>query len=178
MAALSIADVKKYLRYRAADTSQDDPLAIIVNGGQRYIENYTGHLLVQREVTESPVAFPVAIQTGVLAYYDLRWKPYVVDSLAVAYLDTSKAPQEYEDFTIYPAQGTQRVIPASAWPGALAGVTFTYTAGYETDAVPEDLLHALCLYSGMSDEERGEASSAGWTAMEHLLIPYRLPVLA
>lgn len=179
MAVLSLTELKKYLRYESADTSNDDPLTLIVDGGQRYIENYTGHILVQREVVESPAAFPTARRTGEVPYYDLRWKPYVADSLEIGYLDGNYEAGTVDELTVYAVDGTTRVIPTSGWPGDYVGVTFTYTAGYENlAAVPDDLLHALAIYAGMSDEDRAAPGSGGWMALDHLLTPYRLPVLA
>jgi hypothetical protein len=170
MAVISVSDVKKFLRYRSGDVSNDDPLSIILNAGQRYIETFTGHLLSRREVVEAPASFPAS-------YYDLRWKPYVADSLVVGYLDGESEAQTFDDVTIFAAQGTTRIT--GTWPIATAGVSFTYEAGYEAlEDIPEDLIHALCLYSAMSDEDRAAPGSAGWTALEHLLLPYRLPVMA
>jgi hypothetical protein len=179
MAVLTVLELKKYLRYEAADTSNDDPLGLIVDGGQRYIENYTGHLLVRREVVESPAAFPTARRTGEVPYYDLRWKPYVADSLEVGYLDGAYEAATFEAVTIYSADGTTRIIPTAEWPGEYLGITFTYTAGYENlAAVPDDLLHALAVYAGMSDEDRAAPNSDGWRTVHALLDFYRLPVLA
>lgn len=179
MAVLTVSDIKKYLRYDASDTSNDDPLGIILDGAQRYIENYTGHLLTEREVSEGIKAFPTAPVSGEAPYFDLRWKPYKADTLEVTYLDSTLTAGEYEDFTIYPYEGTQRVIPASAWPAARGGIAFTYTAGYAAVGdIPDDIIHALAIYAGMSDEDRAAPNSAGWSTLEHLLYPYRLPVLA
>ena len=155
MAVLSVAEAKKYLRYDATDTTQDDALAYIVEGAQRWIENYTGHILVQRTVTETLKAFPTARVTGESPYHDLHYKPYDADSLVVGYLDADlEIDETFTSFTVFPYKGTQRVIPDSAWPGTYQGVTFTYTAGYEDiDAVPEDLLHAICIYAAGSDRD-------------------------
>lgn len=179
MAVLTVSDIKKYLRYDDSDTSNDDPLTIILNGGQRYIENYTGHLLAEREITQAVKAFPTARVSGEAPYFDLLWKPYKADTLEITYLDSSLDAGTYIDFTIFSYEGTQRVIPASSWPSARGGIAFTYTAGYATvDEVPDDLIHALAIYAGMSDEDRAAPNSAAWTALDHLLTPYRLPVLA
>ena len=179
MTSLAFTDVKKYLRYEDADTSNDSTISLIVDAGQRYIENYTGHILVQREVVESLTTFPVARVTGEVPYHDLRWKPYVDDSLEVGYLDGDYATQTFADVTLYPHSGTTRVIPTSAWPGEYLGVTFTYTAGYATAAdVPDDLILALAVFTSMTDEERCAPESAGWMALDRILTPYRLPVLA
>lgn len=180
MAVLTPAQVKNYLRYDSSDTSNDTALGYIIDAAQRWIENHTGQMLVQREVTENPKAFPVARISGEAPYFDLRWRPYVADSLSISYLDADLALNEdFTAFTVFGYRGTTRVIPDVAWPGTFVGISFTYTAGYaDADAVPEDLLHAICIYAAMSDEDRGETSSMGWTALQNILEHYRLPVLA
>lgn len=179
MAALTLAEAKKYLRYEAADTSNDDALNLIIDAGQRYIENYTGHILVQRQVTETLTTFPVARITGQVPYHDLRWKPYVADTLAVTYLDAVYESAEFEDVTIYNHAGATRVIPTSSWPGAFIGVTLTYSAGYATAAaVPDDLMLALAVFASMTDEERSAPESNGWKSVHSLLEFYHTPVLA
>lgn len=40
--SLTLADVKKYLRYDASDTEPDDPLGIIIAGAQNWVERHTG----------------------------------------------------------------------------------------------------------------------------------------
>lgn len=172
MSILTVDQVKEYLRYDAADTSNDDALQIIVNAGQRKIENYTGHILVQREVTEGFAVFPTAP-------LDLRWKPYVADSLTVGYLDSDLVLDEtFDAFTIYTVNGASRVIASDGWPSG-SGVTFSYTAGYSTvDDVPEDLLHALCAYAALGDKERALQSEDSWGLFYEICKEYHLPVLA
>lgn len=179
MSVLTLDELKEYLRYDSADTSNDTALGIIVDAAQRWVENYTGHLLAEREVVESPVAFPVAISSTALAYFDLRWKPADTTSIEIAYLDADLQADTFTTFTTYMANGTVRVIPETAWPTAKAGITLNYTAGYaDVDDIPDDLLHAVLLYAGMSDEDRAAANSASWKALDAILLPYRLPVLA
>lgn len=179
MAVLPLADLKKYLRYESGDTSNDDTLGLIADAGQRYIENYTGHLLTQREVTETPPAFPLARRAGEVPYLDLRWKPYVADSLEVGYLDSGLEAATFEAFSVYSVDGATRVIPTSSWPGEYLGITFTYTAGYANlAAVPDDLIMALAVYCAMTDEDRASPSSDGWKAVHAHLEHYRMPVLA
>ena len=176
MTVLTVAEAKKYLRYDAADTSNDDPLAIIVAGAQRWVENYTDHILEQRTVTQTFPAFPTAAPL----YFDLRYKPYVADSLVVSYLDADFATvSDFDAFTIYAHEGTQRVIPDSAWPDAYQGVSLSYTAGYaDIDAVPEDIIHAICIYAAATDQERASPDGDAWKALDSILWNYRLPVLA
>lgn len=172
MTALTLSELKNYLRYEDDDTSQATALGIILAGAQRWVENYTEHLLVQRVVTESPVSLG--------DFFDLRWKPYVASSLTITVLDESYAEDDtFAAFTVYPVNGVWRVKPTDDWPTTYGGFTFSYMAGYEeTYDIPEDLLLAVALHAGMSDEDRADMSSQGWKSLYNLLEQYRKPVLA
>lgn len=172
MTALTLSEVKNYLRYEEADTYQETALGIILGAAQRWVEEYTGHILTQRTVSETPLAFG--------DFHILRYKPYVADSLEISYLDGSFEPvEDYADFTVYQGLGGHRLITTSAWPTTTGGIILTYMAGYE-DAydVPEDLMLAVALFAAMTDEERGDMSSQGWKSLTNLLAGYRLPTLA
>lgn len=172
MTALTLAELKNYLRYEDADTSQDTALGLILGASQRWVENYTGHIFVQRIVTQSPLALG--------DYVDLRWRPYVAESLTLTVLDSAYAENDdFVAFAVYPINGIWRVKTTSTWPTTYGGFTLTYMAGYE-DAydIPEDLMLAVALHAGMTDEERGDQSSQGWKSLYNLLEQYRMPVLA
>ena len=178
MSALTLTQVKEYLRYETADTSNDNTLTIMLAGAQRWVENYTGHILVQREVVESPAAFPVA-PTGQTPYFDLRWKPADSTTIEIGYLDSDLEAATFTAFTSYLVNDTYRVVANVAWPTTGSGITFTYTAGYEAvDDIPDDIMHAMLIYLGMSDDDRAETNAMGWKALDSILQHYRLPVLA
>lgn len=165
---ITLDQVKQFLRYE--DGSNDPALTLILNAAQRYVEHYTGHILTQRTITENVPALG--------DYYDLRCRPYVADSLAIAVLDSDYAENDdFEAFAVYPVNGMWRVKPTTDWPETTGGYTFSYTAGYSGDA-PADLLHAVAVYAAMGDEQRGDMSSQGWKTLEALLQLYRLPTLA
>jgi hypothetical protein len=170
--ALTLAELKNFVRYEDDDTSQETALGIILSAGQRWVENYTGHVFVQRVVTESPAALG--------DYHDLRWRPYVADSLTISILDEEYVEDDtFEDFAVYQVNGIWRVKPHEDWPTTYGGYTFSYMAGYEeVYDIPEHLLHAVALYGGMSDEQRGDMSSQGWKSLYALLEQDRMPVLA
>lgn len=169
---ITLPDLKNYLRYEDADTSQDSALGTILSGAQRWVENYTGHIMTQRTVSQS---------SSVLGdYLDLRFRPYVTDSLVITTLDSDYTVDDsFDAFVVFEVNGIVRVKPTGAWPVSTGGFTFTYLAGYE-DAydIPEDLMLAICLLVGMTDEQRGDQSSQGWKALYAMLEQYRMPVLA
>lgn len=169
---ITLSQLKNYLRYEDADTSQDSALGVILGGAQRWVENYTGHVMTQRAITETP---PL---TG--DYHDLRFRPYVADSLTLTYLDSDgQEADTFEAFKVFQVHGVWRVKPDSAWPTTTGGYTLSYMAGYEdVYDVPEDLLLAVALHAGMTDQERGDQTAQGWKAIYKLLEQYRMPVLA
>jgi len=172
MTALSLTELKDFLRYEPADTSQDTALGMILSGAQRWVENYTGYILVQRAVVQS------VSRLG--NYVDLRWRPYEVDSLTITVLDDTYAEDDsFAAFAVYEVDGIWRVKPTVDWPTTKGGFTFSYTAGYaDVYDIPEDLVLAVALHAGMTDLQRGDDSSQGWTSLYNLLEQYRTPVLA
>ena len=169
MTALSLDDVKAYLRY--TNDSSDGPLTLMLKAGQNWVERYTSHLLTQREVTQTASTFK--------AFHDLRWRPFVPDSLSISYLDANMAEQAHGSFASYLVGDAGRVVPFGSWPTSARGVTFTYQAGYETpDEVPDLYLQAIALYVGMSDEERTAFAAGGQTALHFMLEDHHQPVIA
>jgi hypothetical protein len=100
--------------------------------------------------------------------------------LTIEYLDADFSVNDtFTEFTVFKVNGTSRVIPNVDWPAEFTGVSFAYEAGYsEIDQVPEDLLHAMCIYSAMSDQDRSLSAGGPWAALDAILLPYRLPSLA
>ncbi len=172
MTAPTLPELKNYLRYEADDTSQDTALGTILGGAQRWVENYTGHLLTQRVVTETPLTLG--------DFYDLRKRPYVADSLTITVLDSDYAPNdEFATFAVFEVGGVWRVAPHTIWPTTYGGFSLSYMAGYDDIyGAPEDLILAVALLAGMTDEQRGDQSSQGWRSLYSLLEQYRMPVLA
>lgn len=169
MTALTLEQIKDFLRYDGA--ADDAALTIMLKGGQNWIERHTNRLMAQREVAQSLPAFA--------PYHDLRWQPFVADSLSIAYLDSSFAEQTFTDFAVFRFGDGARVVPKSAWPQGATGIRLTYTAGYATvDEIPEVMLHALALYVAASDEERAEIAAGGRTALTFLLEDLHAPVIA
>lgn len=164
----TIDQVRDFLRYDTEDS--DQALTIMMKAGQDWVERHTGHVLVEREVAQSIPAFRPSI--------DLIWRPYQADSLTISYIDNAFASQDYAGFAIYPSFGTQRVVPLTAWPNG-NGATLTYTAGYaDADDVPPSMIHAICLYCGMSDEDRGDMEGSAWVALRNVLGDYWRPVIS
>lgn len=161
---VTIDQVRDFLRYDDADN--DQTLTILMKAGQDWVERHTGHLLTERQVTQNAVFGPVV---------DLLWQPYKPGTIEAKYFDQGFTEQTFTG-VIVRADG--RVLPTSAWPSSKSA-SLTYTAGYASeDAVPASMIHAVCLYCAMSDEERGDIASSAWNALRNVLGDYYRPVIA
>jgi len=153
---VSFAEASAHLRL-AGDTSEQALVESYITAARKWVENYTGHVLVQREVTETHPGFG--------RFFDLRWQPVQADTVTIAYTDSDGATGEVTDLTV----NGRRVYPAYAswWPSTRlnTGVTLTYTAGYAPDEMVDDerapfrqaiLIKLTALYErrGLTDDEQ------------------------
>ena len=181
MATLVTLDtVKEHLRKLTDE--EDTVIAAYRTAAIAYVEHYTGHILIQREVTDAFAAWG--------DYLTLRHQPITVGdptpTLVVTYLDTEGDEIEYEDrvirdqtypWTIYPPYGDS--FPTLADNGT---ITVTYTAGYTSGQVPDDLNAAVLLlcghwYSNRSAVEEGSFQELP-LAVVSLCRPFRGAVMA
>ena len=136
------AEAAKHLRL-ASDTSEQALIESYIVAAREWVENYTGHVLVQREFTETFTRFP--------AYLELMKRPIVtVDE--IAYVDTDGAPQTVVSFVESTGRYPYSVYPAhnAWWPSIRTNtlVTVTFTAGYAPGEEPQALLQAILLLVG------------------------------
>ncbi len=162
--SVSIDQVRGWLRYD--DQSQDDALSMLMAAAQEFIESRTGHLLTLREVTEQATLGPVVY---------LQKQPFQTDTLQIFNLGADLVEQELSDFVV---RRDGRVLPRGDWP-ASQGATMIYRAGYASaDDIPATLIHAMCLYCAMSDEERTDIASSSFAALRSVLGHYWRAVAA
>lgn len=147
---VSLADARRQLRMEVDDDSRDDELSDFIADAAAWVENYTGHVLVEREVTETFDGFgPLKLRA---------WPIAPGASLALSYLDRSGlAPVTGARLLVHSRPA--RVVPAlgSGWPAVSARttVTATFTAGYgEGEEVPRNLRRAMLLLISAYDEDR------------------------
>jgi uncharacterized phiE125 gp8 family phage protein len=174
---LTTAEAKSQLR--VTSDHEDDLIDSYVVAAREWCEDYTGHILVQREVTD---AFPAWGD-----YLTLRHQPITVDdptpALTVSYLDTEGDEIEYASrvirdqrypWTIYPPNGD--TFPELGVNGT---ITVTYTAGYASAAdVPEKFRQAIRVLISSMHESRGAISEETERTARFLLRSYRGAVLA
>ena len=158
---VSLDLAKSHLRI-LDDTSEDALITGYIVAAREWVENYTGHALVQREFVEAH-----APERGVISLYR---KPIVEVSVA-DFADTRIVAGR-----LFPASGSS--WPALSYPDRF---TVTYTAGYAEGEVPQALIQAVLLLVGHFWSNREAATDRPVTevpmAVESLCGQFRSPGL-
>ncbi|NVD43481.1 phage head-tail connector protein [Qipengyuania atrilutea] len=148
---VSLDDAKRQLKF--TDASQDELVADYILDAASWVEEYTGHLLEPREITERFASFTRLRLSG--------W-PIVGGPVAVKTL-TSTGETVVDGAWLYAVSRPGSVLPASGthWPRLLDGemVEVSYTAGYADPAdVPRNFRRAMLLLitAYETDREGGE----------------------
>jgi uncharacterized phiE125 gp8 family phage protein len=177
---VTLTDCKAHVR--RTDTAEDGIIGTYRSAAIRYVEDYTGHILSQREVTDTYAEWG--------DFLTLRHQPITVDdptpTLVVTYHDAEGDETEYESrvirdqrypWTIHPPYGDE--FPTLADNGTIAVV---YTAGYEAGEVPDPLNQAVLLLVGHWYSLRGAVQEGSFEevpfAVTSLCRPYRGAVMA
>jgi uncharacterized phiE125 gp8 family phage protein len=161
------------------DDSRDELLEIYIEAARVWVENYTGHILVQREFTEQRDCFG--------RYLELQRRPVLADPApTIGYVDTAGTTQTYAGAVPSVDRFPARIYPAlnGWWPsvGRNGSVTITYVAGYEPGEEPRPLLQAILLLVATWFEQRssvviGQPASEIPFAVISLCDQYRTPSL-
>ncbi len=174
---LTTAEAKAQLR--VTSDHEDDLIDSYVIAAREWCEEYTGHILVQREVTDSFSAWG--------DYLTLRYQPITVDdptpTLTVTYHDLEGDETEYAGrvirdqrypWTIHPPYGDE--FPTLGDNGTIA---VTYTAGYATAAdVPEKFKQTIRVLISAMHANRGAIPEETAQTARFLLRSYRGAVMA
>jgi hypothetical protein len=131
---VSLADARSQLRLEEDDQSRDADLVGYIADAAAWVENYTGHILVARDVTEQFRGFeavdlrawpikPAAVAG--IAYLDASGSPIAVTG---AVLDTSRRPAS--------APSGRSGIASSCLPSPFAPATSPPTRCRATFAAP------------------------------------------
>lgn len=143
---VTLAEAKAQCSIDADDTTFDTLLTGYITAARGYVERYTGHILLRREMTATLDRFPCGSR-----YAELPWRP-IASVDGIAYTDTDSADQAFEDFTAMLGRYPLRIWAASgaSWPSTLdnSAVTVTFTAGYAAGDEPAELLQAMLLLIG------------------------------
>lgn len=166
---------------RKTDTSEDSIIGAYRAAAIQWVENYTGHILSQREVTDTFAEWGEALT--------LRHQPITVGeptpALTVTYNDLEGDEIEYEG-VIRDQRYPWKIVPpyGDEFPtlGDNGAISVVYTAGYDSGEVPDALNQAVLLlvghwYSGRSAVQDGQLAEAP-LAVTSLCRPYRGAVMA
>jgi uncharacterized phiE125 gp8 family phage protein len=173
---VTLDQAKAHLRI-IDDTDEDALITALIVAAREWVENFTGHILVEREVTDTFSCFGW--------YLELTRRP-VSGTPVVSYLDTDGAEQEVATVITSGAKYPFRIYPASgsSWPSFETNttITVTYTAGYPEGDVPQSLVQAMFLLIGAWWAHReaiviGASVSEAPFAVLALCQPYRSPLL-
>lgn len=174
---ITTAEAKAHLR--VTDTSEDDLIDSYVVAAREWVEDYTGFILVQREVTDAFAAWG--------DYLTLRYQPITVGDptpeLTVNYTDIEGATAEYGSRVIYDQRYPWTIHPpyGDEFPtlGDNGTVTVTYTAGYSGPGdVPEKFKQAIRILIGGMHVNRGSIPEETAQTARFLLRSYRGAVMA
>jgi uncharacterized phiE125 gp8 family phage protein len=181
MATLVTLDtVKQHLRKTTAE--EDTVIGAYRTAAIAYVEKYTGHILIQREVTDSFAEWG--------DFLTLRHQPITVGdptpTLEVTYHDAEGDETEYAGrvirdqrypWTIHAPYGDE--FPVLADNGT---INVTYTAGYDAGEVPDELNAAVLLMSGHLYHNRSAVVEGSFEdlpfTIENLCRPFRGVVVA
>lgn len=183
---VTVDDAKHQLRLEQSDTSQDSELERLIAAATTSAENLTGRALIEQTWVASFDCFPDAV----------IWlpRPPLIEITSIKYFDREGAEQtlpanQYRELSKAATYARGGIEPAfcTSWPVTADGkevVTVTYKAGYGAAAsdVPPDIQHAILLTVGSMYEHREDVVT-GTIAIrmpqsaEHLLAPYRIPVI-
>lgn len=170
---LTTAELKAQLRKTTTD--EDALIASYGVAAREWCEDYTGHILVQREVEDKFSAWG--------DYLTLRYRPIAASpELVVSFEDVEGDDTDYEGlirdqnypWLVYPVYGFP--FPTLASNGT---ITATYTAGYaDAASVPEKFKWAIKLLVTAMFNNRGSIDEESERAVRFILRSYRGAVMA
>lgn len=170
---VSLDDAKQHLRLELDDDTQNDLVLGWIADAAGWVENYTGHILEARDVTESFVGF----DAPQLKAWPI--KPAAVPVLT--YEASGGAIVPITDVRISLVRRPARVVPwvGSRWPSLPVAppVNVTVRAGYEAgDIVPGNFRRAMLMLIGAYDADRegGDVLAKAEKTAKSICRPYRL----
>jgi uncharacterized phiE125 gp8 family phage protein len=146
------------------DTSQDELIAGYITAAREFVEEQTGHVLVQREFTEYREDLRCR-------FIELLRRPVLDDPAPViTYTDTSGDEQTYDEAVFSVARYPARIYPSLTgwWPAVSRNgtVSIAYTAGYADGEVPQRAIQAILMLVGHWFAKRETAEISTAQAME------------
>jgi uncharacterized phiE125 gp8 family phage protein len=173
---VTLSSAKRQLRMEAGDASRDAEVQGFIDDAAAWVERYTGHILVARDVTEQFHGF---------GSVSLRAWPIAATAVpGVGYTDTTGAPVTIVGARLDVSRRPARILPpvGAFYPFRDTRQLFTVTirAGYEPgDAVPGNLRRAMLTLISAYEADRagGELFQAAEKAARTLCRDYRARAL-
>lgn len=172
-----LADVKAYLSIETDEDAFDDLLGFLRDSAVDMVERYCGVYLAVREgVVWAADRLPRPLRLGVRPVTAIE---------SFAYLDGANAGQTIDIATLrLGLHGEVVPVPGAAWPSDIAaGLTVTFTAGYDDETRPPALVAAVLRFTAHLFRFRDEAGETGVIAgdipasVKQACASYRLPVI-
>ncbi len=171
---ISINEARAHCRVLHND--EDALITALIVAAREWVENFTGHTLVQREVTQRLSCF---------RHPRLFAWPIADDATVTAtYVDSDGATQPITGARLIFGNGWAELATAfgSAWPTSYGPATVSVEAGYATaDDVPQSMKQAILLLVGQWYANREAVSDKAMTevpfAVEALCQPYRMVLI-
>jgi len=148
---VTIQDARRQVKLAEDDNSQDADLVQFIADAAAWVEDYTGHILAARDVTETFRGF------GAVSLRAWPVKPNAVPG--VAYVDAAGAPVAIVGARLDVSGRPVRVLPPSgpfySFRDAQQAFTVTVRAGYEdAGAVPGNFRRAMLILISALDSDR------------------------
>ena len=176
--ALSLSEIKEFLRLDESDTSEDDTLAIFRAAALEMAEQYTRRILCTTTIDEYFDSFPVYSGVGDKATIFLSKGP-VSSVTSVKYIDEDGNEQTVsaDDYRVDTISEPARIVSTEGWYNAkvtVNAVIIRYTVGTAASAVPAPIKQAMLLMVSDMYEKREDSVKRMPTASEYLMNPFRL----
>ena len=171
---VTLAEAKAQCRVLTDD--EDGLIAALITAAREWVENFTGHILVLRDVTQRLSSFT---RPRLFAW------PIADDATITAtYVDSDGATQTLTGARLIFGNGWAELATAfgSKWPTSYGPATVTVEAGYATaDDVPQSMKQAILLLVAAWFANREAVSDKAMTevpmAVDALCRPYRMVLI-
>lgn len=148
---VTLQDARRQIRLDEDDESHDADLVQFIDDAAAWVEEYTGHILLARDVTESFRGFGA-----------VRLRAWPINASAVpgvAYVDAAGAPVAIVGARLDLSSRPARVLPPAgpfySFCDAQQAFTVTIRAGYEAgDAAPGNFRRAMLILISAYDSDR------------------------
>jgi len=176
--ALSLTEIKEFLRLDSSDTSEDTTLGVFRSAALSMSEEYTRRLFCTTVIDEYFDSAPAFDGVTDRAMIYLSRGP-VASVTSVKYIDElgAEITVSTSDYTVDTISEPARIMATDGWFDAkttINAVIIRYTVGTAASAVGAPLKQAMLLMISDMYEKRENSVHRMPTASEYLMNPFRL----